>query len=85
MIEKILILEFNESDGENMSVYELSAKELYDSYARGLEPAELLRQRRNELAAQLQVDEGLSQKDAFYAVDKMLYYARQQIAADQSE
>lgn len=52
-----------------MSVYELSAREIYDSYARGADPADLLAQSRIDLATRLRVDEGLKQEEAYYAAD----------------
>ncbi|MFZ6028647.1 MAG: PRC-barrel domain-containing protein [Chloroflexota bacterium] len=59
-----------------MSVYELSAKEIYDSYARNNPPAVLLAQGRDGLAARLQVEEGLTDKEAYYAADQMLTFAQ---------
>jgi hypothetical protein len=60
-----------------MSVYELTAQEIYDSYAQGIDPADLLDQSRIDLATRLRVEEGLKQEEAYYAADQMLAYARQ--------
>jgi hypothetical protein len=62
-----------------MSVYELSAEEIYDSYAPGIDLAELLGQSRIDLATRLRVEEGLKQEEAYYAADQMLAYARQRV------
>jgi hypothetical protein len=62
-----------------MSVYELSAKEIYDSYARGVDPVDLLGKGRVDLATRLRVEDGLKQEEAYYAADQMLAYARQTV------
>jgi hypothetical protein len=64
-----------------MSVYELSAQEIYDSYAPGADPADLVGQSRIELATRLRVEEGLKQEDAYYAADQMLAFARLRMEA----
>jgi hypothetical protein len=68
-----------------MSVYQLTSKELYESYMQGVEPAELLEQSRIDLATQLRVEEGLKQEEAYYAADQMLAYARQLLEAQTTE
>ena len=68
-----------------MSVYELSAEEIYDSYAPGIDPADLLGKSRIDLATRLRVEEGLKQEDAYYAADQMLAYARQRVEAQTTE
>jgi hypothetical protein len=60
----------------SMSIYELSPKEIYDTYAQSVEPADLIGLSRNELAAQLRVDEGLKQEEAYYAADQLLAYSQ---------
>lgn len=68
-----------------MSVYELSAEELYDSYAQGANPADLLGQSRIDLATRLRIEEGLKQEEAYYAADQMLAYARQRVEAQTTQ
>jgi hypothetical protein len=68
-----------------MSVYELRAEEIYDSYASGIEPADLLGSSRIDLATRLRVEEGLKQEEAYYAADQMLAYARQRVEAQTTE
>jgi hypothetical protein len=68
-----------------MSVYELSAREIYDSYARDVKPSVLLGKSRIELATQLRVEECLKQEEAYYAADEMLAYARQRVQAKTRE
>jgi hypothetical protein len=60
----------------NMNVYELSPRELYDTYAGQRDPAKLLAKDRNEMAARLQMEEGLKDTEDYYAVDQMLIFAR---------
>jgi hypothetical protein len=57
----------------------LSAEEIYDRCAPGIDPAELLGGSRIELATRLRVEEGLKQEGAYYAADLMLAYARQRV------
>jgi hypothetical protein len=64
-----------------MSVYELSAEEIYDSHALGIDPADLLGRSRIELATRLRVEEGLKQEEAYYAADQMLAYAGRAVEA----
>jgi hypothetical protein len=64
-----------------MSVYELTAREIYESYARGVDPAGLAGQSRSQLARRLRIEGGLTQEDAYYAADQMLVYSRQRVEA----
>jgi hypothetical protein len=57
----------------------LSCRETCGSYAEGADPAGLLGQSRIDLATQLRVEEGLTQKEAYYVVDQMLANAPQSI------
>ncbi|MEJ2208637.1 MAG: hypothetical protein P8129_06325 [Anaerolineae bacterium] len=66
-----------------MSIYELSAREIYDTYAQQANPAELLNQSRMDLAARLRLAEGLSQEEALYAADQIQAQAQQLIAAQE--
>lgn len=65
-----------------MSVYELSRKEIYDSYAGDNTPPELIDQGRTEIATRLQVEEGLGDVDAYYAADELLAYARALVSGE---
>ncbi len=60
-----------------MSVYQLNAREIYDTYTPNQDPAALIAEGRTELATRLRVEEGLSQEDAYYAADQILAYARE--------
>lgn len=66
-----------------MSIYELSAREIYETYAQQANPAELLEQSRMDLASRLRLAEGLSQEDALYAADQIQAHAQEIIAAQQ--
>jgi hypothetical protein len=59
-----------------MSIYQLSAKEIYDSYIGDITPPELLEQNREDLATRLRLEEDLEQEEAYHAADQMLAYAR---------
>ena len=64
-----------------MSVYQLTPKEIYDTYIEGEDPAEVVQEGRSNLATRLRVDEGLSQEEAYHAADQILAYARDLIEA----
>jgi hypothetical protein len=65
-----------------MSVYELDSMELYDAYAKGRDPVEVVAEGREALAQRLQVDHGLQQEDAYYAADQILEAAEQMIGGE---
>lgn len=60
-----------------MSVFQLSTKEIYDAYIGDATPPKLLEEDRHELAARLQIEEGLDEEESYYAADQMRAYARQ--------
>jgi len=62
-----------------MSVYEMSAAELYEAYANEVPPIDLLNLDRKEIAERLMLQEGLDEKSAYYAADQMLAYAQGQV------
>lgn len=68
-----------------MSVYELSAKELFAWYVNGETAQEVIQQGRAEIAARLQKEERLAEKDAFYAADRILAHAHAMEIAQQAE
>lgn len=57
--------------------YELSAEEVYATYASDQDPAELLRKGRTEIASKLMVEEGLKQEAAYFAADQILSFAEE--------
>ncbi|MCB0061541.1 MAG: hypothetical protein KDE19_05485 [Caldilineaceae bacterium] len=61
-----------------MSVYQLSTREVYQTYiADGTEPAAILQTGRTELATRLRVEEELKEEDAYFAADQIMAYAQQ--------
>lgn len=68
-----------------MSIYELTPREIYDMYIGDKDPGEVVRERRNDLATRLRVEEGLSQEEAYHAADEILAYAWDLVQARQSE
>jgi ribosome-associated translation inhibitor RaiA len=63
------------SETTNTVVYELSAQEVYATYAKGIKPAEFLERDRTEIASQLMLEEGLSEEAAYFAADQMMRVA----------
>lgn len=62
-----------------MSVYQLSAREIYETYiADDTAPATVLETGRTELATRLRVEEELAEKDAYFAADQIMAHAQQQ-------
>lgn len=58
------------------NIYELTPRELFDSYATDLKPEELSDLDRDAIAAELMTKEGLSQNAAYYAADQILVYVQ---------
>lgn len=73
--EKLRTAQFKRSQDTEKIVYELSADEVYATYARDADPSELLRDGRTKLAAKLMVEEDLSEEAAYYAADQILSVA----------
>ena len=66
-----------------MSVYEMSANELYMAYGNNATPEELLDQGRTVIAQRLMNEEGLTQEAAYYATDRILEIAQEAIDSRQ--
>lgn len=73
--EKLGTTQFKRAQDTEKIVYELSAEEVYATYARGIDPSELLRDGRTKLAAKLMVEEGFDEEAAYYAADQILRVA----------
>jgi len=66
--------------GDTESVaYELSEDEVYASYAKGQDPAEILNKTRTEIASSLMVEEGLNQEAAYFAADQIIRVAEKRM------
>ncbi|MGD8404269.1 MAG: hypothetical protein PVJ21_11450 [Anaerolineales bacterium] len=71
--------------GSNDAVsQELTAEEVYATYAKDQDPQEYLSKSRTEIASELMVEEGLKQETAYFAADQILRVA-QENANEQSE
>ena len=68
-----------------MSVYQLTAREIYDTYASGITPDQVMAQGRTTLATRLMVEEGLTEADAYYAADQMMEHAQRIIDRNQNK
>ena len=55
--------------------YELTADEIYASYAKGWQPEDVLRMDHTEIASRLVVEQGLTQDAADFAADQILLVA----------
>ena len=55
--------------------YELSADEIYATYAKGWQPEDILRMDHTEIASRLMVEQGLTQDAADFAADQILLVA----------
>jgi ribosome-associated translation inhibitor RaiA len=65
-------------DSQIQSIYyDLSAEEIYATYAQGWEPDEILEMDRMEIVRHLMVEEGLTQDAADFAADQILRVAEQ--------
>ena len=63
-------------DSEIQSVYyELSADEIYATYAKGWQPEDVLKMDHTEIASRLMVEQGLTQDAADFAADQILLVA----------
>jgi hypothetical protein len=66
-----------------MGVYQMTAGEIYETYAAQADPQELMNRGRTNLANHLMVEEGLDDKSAYYAADMILQHAEQLIERNQ--
>jgi ribosome-associated translation inhibitor RaiA len=55
--------------------YDLSAEEIYATYAKGWQPEDILRMDHTEIASRLMVEQGLTQDAADFAADQILLVA----------
>ncbi len=55
--------------------HELSAGEIYATYAKNKKPEELLKKGRTKIAQSLMVEQGLNQEAAYLAADRILIVA----------
>ena len=68
-------------DSQIQSVYyDLSAEEIYATYAKGWQPDEILEMDRTEMIRHLMVEKGLTQDAADFAADQIFRYAEQRIS-----
>lgn len=64
-----------------MNLYEMNPREIYEAFVQETEPREVLQLEREQIAAQLMVDDGLDQETAYYAADQILAFARELVNA----
>jgi ribosome-associated translation inhibitor RaiA len=73
--EKLAQREHHRDSQIQAAYYDLSAEELYATYARGWGPDELLEMDRTELVSHLMVEEGLTQDAADFVADQLFRVA----------
>jgi ribosome-associated translation inhibitor RaiA len=73
--EKLGTTHFKRAQDSEKIVYELSAEEVYASYARNADPAQLIEDGREKLAARLMAEEGFDEEAAYLAADQILSVA----------
>lgn len=56
--------------------YDLSADEVYATYAKNQKPAEVINKDRDEIASELMVEQGLTEDAAYFAADQILFIAQ---------
>lgn len=59
-----------------MSVYDMTARELYMGYAGGKTAEDLLDESRQQIAQRAMLEGGLDEEAAYYAADEILDYAQ---------
>jgi len=64
-----------DSEQTDNVVYELTAREVYATYAKGQDPAQILEEGRTNIASRLMLNEGLTEEAAYFAADQMLRVA----------
>lgn len=72
-------------EGVDATVYQLNAREIYDTFAAQDDPADLIDQGRTSIAARLMVDEGLDEEAAYHAANQILLYADEEIEGEHAE
>ena len=63
--------------------YDLTAEEIYATYAKGWQPDEILEMDRDEMIRHLVVEEGLTQDAADFAADQIFRYAERIISGEE--
>lgn len=81
--EKLDTTPFKRAQDTGKIIDELSAEEVYATYARDADPAELLREGREKLAARLMAEEGFDEAAAYYAADQMIRVATENLENQQ--
>jgi hypothetical protein len=61
----------------DQGVYELTAREIYDTFSDRIDRADLDNLDRNAIASKLMLDEGLDQETAYHVTDQILQVAQE--------
>jgi ribosome-associated translation inhibitor RaiA len=70
--------------GSDTSVYQLSTRELFDTYVGQLDVTKVLNRSRIDIATELMANEGLDQEAAYYAADEILVFAQEAVDLSKS-
>lgn len=63
----------------NTVVYDLTANEVYATYAKGTRPSQILEEGRERIASRLMLNDGLTEEAAYFAADQILHVATERM------
>ena len=73
--EKLSYIDSHRNEEIETLYYELAPDEIYATFAKNLKPTEVIHKDRDEIASELMVEEGLTEKAAYFAADQILFVA----------
>jgi ribosome-associated translation inhibitor RaiA len=74
--EKLRQRDSHQSEEIEKVFYDLSADEVYATYAKNQKPTDVVRKSRTEIASRLMVEEGMGEEAAYFAADQILFVAQ---------
>lgn len=74
--EKLRQRNSHQSEEIEKVFYDLSADEVYATYAKNQKPTDVIRKSRTEIASELMVREGMNEEAAYFAADQILLVAQ---------
>lgn len=81
--EKLSQRDSHQSEEIEKIYYELSADEVYATYAKNQKPSDVIQKSREEIASELMVKEGMNEEAAYFAADQILSVAEE--SSDEGE
>jgi hypothetical protein len=83
--EKLAQVDSHQSEDIDRIYFELSADEVYATYAKNRKPADVVQKSRTEIASELMVEEGLTEEAAYFAADQILRVAQESTGDGEEE